>query len=989
MGRAQLLKVLDRLPRDQWPAAAAALGYVQRTKRRKKKKRAGYGSKNPYPPPRQQVSDSADSSASTVLPDLPFWRIAADRPVDETDWPTGAPAWLTAPDTDRWQALPEADLAQPIPQSIPLAPPPRQARFLRQALAQPGTGAALDLPRLCRQLAERRVTARLPRLARPVWPGRVQLVVDLADPLTPYHTDFWRWAGQLRQILGRRCRCLLARRGHPGELEDADTGAPAHLWLADSGQILILSDAGLHAPDSPRHRHWRELGERCARQGQRPLLLAPCPARDLSPEIATRFRCVLLERGAPLRPQGARPIPLRPVPDRDREEPSVAADLLAAVALGARTEPPLLRDLRLLLAGRGSDIGWEYAVWNHPHVIADALACALRPEHRAAALERLPGGRLTALATARSEGNRHLSPLVRMEEALVAGALAGADQEPARAQASAFAATLFGPADDRLRSSLTAFIAGLGRRRPELLGQCPALALAWGLAHRERLRGAAPPPLPRGLGLQSLAWLLEGARPPRPVRLGQVGAALGVYSLPAAGAVPSCPLAELETDRDYWQVDPLPAGARPAAEPQVLHTGESLPLDPTVRYRFTIGRRQLDLEAVRRPDWASGLGRDPTGLFAELPDGRRLYWMPKGRLVVGEGAETGLDLPHGGWWDAIEYRAWLDAGRRLMRPDWAGRHGVDPSGWWAEFEVKGVVQRMRWLPPGEFLMGSPADEPERFAEGEWAETQHQVILTQGFWLADTACSQALWQAVLGDNPSEFKGPDRPVEQVNWTDVVERFLPALDALVPGLEAVLPSEAQWEYACRAGTQTPFSFGATITTDQVNYDGNYPYADGAKGEYREQTVEVKALPANDWGLYQMHGNVWEWCADWLGDYPREEVVDPVGPSGGRRRVWRGGSWIDDGAHCRSADRDADEPVVRRDFYGFRLSRGPSPRPAGSAGAAGVAAGGRAPAAAPAVPAQGTSEETRPGTDDAQPGSATGALGAVKAFLDKWRKR
>ena len=317
---------------------------------------------------------------------------------------------------------------------------------------------------------------------------------------------------------------------------------------------------------------------------------------------------------------------------------------------------------------------------------------------------------------------------------------------------------------------------------------------------------------------------------------------------------------------------------------------------------------------------------------------------------------------------------------------WASGWGQDRWGLWQSFSVADVNQVMRWIPPGEFLMGSPDDEPERTGEGEWAETQHPVVLTQGFWLADTTCTQALCEAVLGENPSRFQGPKRPVEQVSWTDVVERFLPALDTLVPGLDAGLPTEAQWEYACRAGTDGPFSFqgsivplatedGAIIHTadghpllvidsvmaEQVNYDGNFPYAGGAKGEYRKQTVEVKTLPANAWGLYQMHGNVWEWCADWLGDYPCEAVVDPTGPSQGRGRVLRGGGWSSRGRLCRSASRLALEPADRNGFisFGFRLSRGSSPRPAGSAGGAGVAAGGRAPAATPATPARGRQQD------------------------------
>jgi formylglycine-generating enzyme required for sulfatase activity len=284
---------------------------------------------------------------------------------------------------------------------------------------------------------------------------------------------------------------------------------------------------------------------------------------------------------------------------------------------------------------------------------------------------------------------------------------------------------------------------------------------------------------------------------------------------------------------------------------------------------------------------------------------------------------------------------------------WASGWGQDRRGLWQSFSVKGVVQVLRWIPPGDFMMGSPADEPERLTYGD--ETRHRVVLTQGYWLADTACTQALWQAVLGEDPSRFKGAERPVERVSWTDVVERFLPALNALVPGLEASLPTEAQWELACRAGTDTPFSFGSTITTDLVNYDGNYPYGDGAKGEYRAQTVEVKALPASAWGLYQMHGNVWDWCADWLGDYPADAVVDPLGPPEGRERVLRGGGWFALAWNCRSADRGGYGPASRNGGIGLRLSRGSSLRPAGGVGVAGVVAGGRAPATAPDAPAPG----------------------------------
>ena len=250
---------------------------------------------------------------------------------------------------------------------------------------------------------------------------------------------------------------------------------------------------------------------------------------------------------------------------------------------------------------------------------------------------------------------------------------------------------------------------------------------------------------------------------------------------------------------------------------------------------------------------------------------------------------------------------------------WASGWGEDQYGLWMTFNYKGIRHLFRWCEPGTFLMGSPADEPER----EENETQHQVTFSRGFWIAETPVTQALWEIFMGDNPSYFKGAELPVEQVSWDDA-QRFINKLNGMKPELQLCLPTEAQWEYACRAGTTTPFYFGDNITTDQVNYDGNYPYNNGKKGEARNQTVEVKSLPPNAWGLYQMHGNVREWCQDWYGQYPSQPVTDPQGAVSGAYRVLRGGSWFFFGRDWRSAYRNHDGPADRSHHYGFRLSLG-----------------------------------------------------------------
>ena len=187
-------------------------------------------------------------------------------------------------------------------------------------------------------------------------------------------------------------------------------------------------------------------------------------------------------------------------------------------------------------------------------------------------------------------------------------------------------------------------------------------------------------------------------------------------------------------------------------------------------------------------------------------------------------------------------------------------------------------------------------------------------------MADTACSQELWLVVMETNPSKKKGAKRPVEMVSWDDCRE-FLRRENSIIRDHTLSLPTEAQWEYSCRAGTTGPFSFGITVTPDQVNYNGEYPYFGEKKELNRGETVEVKSLPPNQWGLYEMHGNVWEWCMDWYGEYETGRVIDPSGPAEGKYRVLRGGSAYSAAADCRCAARSRCHSDGRYGRNGFRF--------------------------------------------------------------------
>jgi len=176
------------------------------------------------------------------------------------------------------------------------------------------------------------------------------------------------------------------------------------------------------------------------------------------------------------------------------------------------------------------------------------------------------------------------------------------------------------------------------------------------------------------------------------------------------------------------------------------------------------------------------------------------------------------------------------------------------------------------------------------------------------------------KGIYWDKPGFEQTDGHPVTCVSWNDV-QKFIEWLNKKGESSYS-LPTEAEWEYAARAGTTTPFAFGECLSTDKANYSGNYPLEGCKTGEYRQKTIPVGSLEANKWGLYDMHGNVWEWCQDWYEDYPTGSVVDPAGPSSGVSRVLRGGSWSSHARYCRSAYRNRwNAPDFRRGNAGFRL--------------------------------------------------------------------
>ncbi|OQX06390.1 MAG: hypothetical protein BWK73_30985 [Thiothrix lacustris] len=802
----------------------------------------------------------------------------------------------------------------------PLLPLSRLVPFLLNSLGVSRTSKRLDQQRLARQVALGKALQRLPQMSRQHWAQRLHIIVDAGLHLEPYWGDFARVIQQFKALLGEDAvdAIRFEDTAWSGEIPDCipwpgqadDEWQQWQLPPADV-PILVLGDLGVTADNVSASANWSRL--------LKVLRSHPAPLLTLSPVMRSPRQRWLCRTFKPHPLNDAYRLPRHPGQNGfalTAASPVPMSEILALLSCLPVVDTGLLRRLRLALHWGGSEREGE--IWNHPDI--RRIGLGIRLDERVA--ERYRQDYQTHFA-----GSQQAETLWQLVQAHHASAFEGLRQLEKLNQC-----VLEQRDDAALRDYLQRLCAtvtqeGQGSARHKtLVMQCRTILASkpesiwrsehnelayhlFGVAYAEEIRaGKWPEQLEKGFDPARLQWVLDAkAREEwvqwQVVQVGDQGQ-FKLQQAQRADGLAITPVAEFSALRGLPPTvlfAPIDGGQRFIAVDGAVYQAEQglVGIESATHW--------IELQGITKPSWANKIWRDNKGLQAEI--------IFAGEAYVVKWVES-VDAVMSSWQWPKPF------GQEFLRDKYDYLAGL---GLYVDLSIQGITQRFRWIEPGTFLMGSPESEAERYDD----EVQHQVTLTQGFWLADTTVTQAQWQAVMGNNPSYFSdNPDNPVEQVSWNDIQD-FLQKLNVLIPSLEAKLPTEAQWEYACRAGTTTPFSFGDNITPEQVNYDGNNPYAGGKKGLYRKKTVPVKSLPANPWGLFEMHGNVWEWCQDvWQEKLPASPVTDPEGVAEGDKagveRVIRGGSWNNFGRGCRSASRDWLGPVYRLYDSGFRLILG-----------------------------------------------------------------
>lgn len=832
------------------------------------------------PEAQPQITFVEDDDDATAVPPLSttFFLMTGYRKLDDAERERATPSGEVYSEVEPLTSAQCKPLATQPPAHVPLVRSRVLWPALQRSLAEPWIGG-LDLPQLTRDLARARLPVRLPRRSASGWGAALHVVIDRADHLTPFESDYLGVLDLVRRLHGAGGMRVWAVDGLPvqplGELtwrmphEDEpwlDRTAPAWLPRRDGCRdaepagalqpppgctVVVLGDAGSLATGSAAAQSWALWLRGLAARRCRVVVWAPCGPRWVSPELTGRARVHCLVPGAAMR------VPLRRQPVRhepDERRAALRDRLLTRAAICLHLASPMLRSLRLGDAALRQEPAVESWAWAAGALVHGSLVSrALVAEHAVRYRERfgrLPASEQRDILARVQAGHAHLGRSTGVAEVMVWAAHVGDEVRQAEAD-------VVKDADDWAQ----AWQAWAEREAPVGARRRAAQDYARDLLGR---LGADARVMERQAGWGGALWALSGQS-----------------ALPDGLDADAAQRAKVRFDPQWAQGEAVDWSMQPVrrAPGGVALVSAGLP-GQGAGIRFTGRSCLVQTQAGERH--MLGLASSPLHLPSAGASGQVLTLRT----------------------DALECVV-----TEIGRPAWASEWGEDRCGVFADIEVAGVTQRMRWTPPGRFLMGSPLDEPERNS-GEGP--QHEVTLTEGFWLADTACTQALWEAVTGENPSRFKGdPQLPVEKVRWDDVAEQFLPVVNRQLAEAEVFLPTGAQWEYACRAGTTTAYEFGGVFDPARANVSG------GAG-----KTVPVRQFPPSRWGLYQMHGNVWEWCADALRSYTEGAVTNPDGGQDGSVRPLRGGSWIHEAWRSRSAYRYVSHRDTRHGSFGFRFA-------------------------------------------------------------------
>lgn len=963
VSRAELLWSLKTLDPDQHQQIAIILGFERQLEssrnddqqdREQSDKQSDQGEKgqeNRDDPESKVIKEPQPLAATSSS----YYRIAS-RAVDQTqnhvgtdtlslpDWFTQASPTLLIETATR---IPACHQVKPL--YTGLAAWSRLLPFLQKVLGDQVEGRKPDTVRLVKQVANGEMIRRIPRKQRHSWAIKARVLIDVNEDNFPYRRDFLQLRDQLMRLRGDEGLDIQYIYDEPGgTIARYDQQRKIiELWrLPESGTpILILSDLAMHSQSRQSLYGWLAFGQMLNAQGWRTTVLMPVAERNIDVRLLKYFDCVVWDRASRFKLVKGD----YQTGKDERNHANSIDQLLSYCFAGVRVESGLLRALRHMLPG-DYDIGHETAIWRHLAVVREGDEWGWLAESKPGFFERAQQS-IAGLAFEQKQklveliGRYHAQyPDELYFEAMYNLKLLGLPlPEAVEAATEKFlrdmVRTYQAHADNSLLHAWVKRHLTRHEAKPIRQQHRYWIALmAFAKKRDEQVGGASTSEWPSDLSDEEkeAAWnFLNATQVSRVYQLRQSGEKLVLVpekseAVQADGSQTDLP--------DAWSTHAI-AGTTlltlRLTDTHIFHThtdrqgqqsvvslnlessrGHSFQFLATGQHTFQIGAERItvDVSAAqqRKTDWMTFIGSSSEGMFAESKDAQnRVYrWFWHAPLLINR------QTLYPGFWYSEPQLA-----HATFKPDWAGAAGRDEYGLYADAIIASIKHRFRWIEPTSFMMGSPEDEAGRSDD----ESQHFVILTQGYWLAETACTQALWQEVMR-NSSRFQGEQLPVETVSWEDA-QNFMKRLNYAHRQLQLRLPTEAEWENACRAGTTSAFNFDDELSFDKVNYRGTLGYESDKEGEGAlQQTTEVKnkKYRPNAWGLFQMHGNVWELCQDWYGEYPSQPVIDPQGPELGNHRVLRGGSWIDNGRDCRSAARYSNVERFRGFNFGFRLARG-----------------------------------------------------------------